>query len=196
VEDRYAIRIFDQLVTRPLYVLKTSSVDLVKESRNVGHNGRAALLPLRLLVSPFNNDPKRLRNYNGAAQAALAAGNISSASSAITFPAALEARMIAAAPIVLEATAEVLDDAGDVFLSLRGRVACTLLELAEHFGEDVGSGRIVIHQKMSDLAALAGIARETVNRILNDWKRHKLVSHLSGYYCLENKAQLERQAQR
>jgi hypothetical protein len=69
-----------------LYVLKTSSVDLVKESRNVGHNGRAALLPLRLLVSPFNNDPKRLRNYNGAAQAALAAGNISSASSAITFP--------------------------------------------------------------------------------------------------------------
>jgi hypothetical protein len=84
------------------------------------------------------------------------------------------------------------------FLSLRGRVACTLLELAEHFGEDVGSGRIVIHQKIrqSDLAALAGIARETVNRILNDWKRHKLVSHLSGYYCLENKAQLERQAQR
>ena len=84
------------------------------------------------------------------------------------------------------------------FLSLRGRVARTLLELAEHFGEDVGSGRIVIHQKIrqSDLAALAGIARETVSRILNDWKRRKLVSHLSGYYCLENKAQLERQPQR
>jgi hypothetical protein len=26
---------------------------VVKESRNVGHDGRAALLPLRLLVSPF-----------------------------------------------------------------------------------------------------------------------------------------------
>jgi CRP/FNR family transcriptional regulator, cyclic AMP receptor protein len=48
--------------------------------------------------------------------------------------------------------------ATESFLSLRGRVARTLLELAEHFGEDVGSGRIVIHQKtsQSDLAALAG----------------------------------------
>jgi CRP/FNR family transcriptional regulator, cyclic AMP receptor protein len=88
--------------------------------------------------------------------------------------------------------------AAESFLSLRGRVARTLLELAENFGEDVGSGRIVIHQKIrqSDLAALTGIARETVSRILNDWKRHKLVSQFSGYYCLENKAHLERQAQR
>ena len=84
------------------------------------------------------------------------------------------------------------------FLPLKGRVASTLLELADHFGQDVGSGRVVIRQKIgqSDLAALTGIARETVSRILNDWKRHKLVSRLSGYYCLENKAQLERQAQR
>ena len=84
------------------------------------------------------------------------------------------------------------------FLPLKGRVTSTLLELADHFGQDVGSGRVVIRQKIgqSDLAALTGIARETVSRILNDWKRHKLVSRLSGYYCLENKAQLERQAQR
>jgi CRP/FNR family transcriptional regulator, cyclic AMP receptor protein len=83
------------------------------------------------------------------------------------------------------------------FLPLRGRVACTLLELAEDFGQDVGSGRIVIRQKIgqSDLAAMAGIARENVSRILNDWKRRKLVSRLSGYYCLENKAQLEHEAE-
>ena len=83
------------------------------------------------------------------------------------------------------------------FLPLRGRVACTLLELAEDFGQDVGSGRIVIRQKIgqSDLAAMAGIARENVSRILNDWKRRKLVSRLSGYYCLENKAQLEQEAE-
>jgi len=82
------------------------------------------------------------------------------------------------------------------FLPLRGRVAATLLELAENFGQDVGSGRIVIRQKIgqSDLAAMAGIARENVSRILNDWKRRKLVSRLSGYYCLENKAQLEHEA--
>jgi len=83
------------------------------------------------------------------------------------------------------------------FLPLKGRVASTLLELAEHFGHDVGSGRIVIRQKIgqSDIAAMAGIARENVSRILNDWKRRKLVSRLSGYYCLENRAQLEHEAE-
>ena len=83
------------------------------------------------------------------------------------------------------------------FLPLRGRVACTLLELAENFGQEVGTGRIVIRQKIgqSDLAAMAGIARENVSRILNDWKRRKLVSRLSGYYCLENKAQIEHEAE-
>jgi CRP-like cAMP-binding protein len=83
------------------------------------------------------------------------------------------------------------------FLPLKGRVARTLLELAENFGQDVGSGRIVIRQKIgqSDLAAMAGIARENVSRILNDWKRRKLVSRLSGYYCLENKAKLEHEAE-
>jgi CRP-like cAMP-binding protein len=83
------------------------------------------------------------------------------------------------------------------FLPLKGRVASALLELAENFGQDVGAGRIVIRQKIgqSDIAAMAGIARENVSRILNDWKRRKLVSRLSGYYCLENKAQLEHEAE-
>jgi CRP/FNR family cyclic AMP-dependent transcriptional regulator len=83
------------------------------------------------------------------------------------------------------------------FLPLKGRVACTLLDLAENFGHDVGSGRIVIRQKIaqSDLAAMAGIARETASRILNDWKRRKLVSHFSGYYCLEDKKKLEHEAE-
>jgi CRP/FNR family transcriptional regulator, cyclic AMP receptor protein len=81
------------------------------------------------------------------------------------------------------------------FLSLKGRVAQTMLELAEHFGQEVGPGRIVIRQKIgqNDLAAMAGIARENVTRVLNDLQRHKLVSRLSGYYCIENKAQLENQ---
>ncbi len=83
------------------------------------------------------------------------------------------------------------------FLPLRGRVARTLLELAQDFGQDVGAGRVVIRQKIgqSDLAAMAGIARENVSRILNDWKRRNLVSRLSGYYCLENRAKLEQEAE-
>jgi CRP/FNR family transcriptional regulator, cyclic AMP receptor protein len=81
------------------------------------------------------------------------------------------------------------------FLTLEGRIAQTLLELADHFGQEVGPGRIVIRQKIRqrDLAAMAGIARENVTRVLNDWERRKLVSRPSGYYCLENKALLEHQ---
>jgi CRP-like cAMP-binding protein len=83
--------------------------------------------------------------------------------------------------------------AAETFLPLKGRVANAMLELASAFGQDVGSGRIVIRQKItqSDLAAMAGIARENVSRILNEWQRRKLVSRLSGYYCLENRERLE-----
>ena len=82
------------------------------------------------------------------------------------------------------------------FLPLKGRVARALLDLAEAFGQDVGQGRILIRQKISqsDVAAMAGIARENVSRILNDWIRDKLVTRLSGYYCLENKAKLQRES--
>jgi CRP-like cAMP-binding protein len=81
------------------------------------------------------------------------------------------------------------------FLPLKGRVARALLDLSEAFGQDVGQGRILIRQKISqsDVAAMAGIARENASRILNDWIRDKLVTRLSGYYCLENKAKLERE---
>jgi CRP/FNR family cyclic AMP-dependent transcriptional regulator len=83
------------------------------------------------------------------------------------------------------------------FLSLKGRVARALINLADAFGQDVGQGRILIRQKMSqnDLAAMAGIARENVSRILNDWKRLKLISRISAYYCLEQRAALEREAE-
>jgi CRP/FNR family transcriptional regulator, cyclic AMP receptor protein len=83
------------------------------------------------------------------------------------------------------------------FLSLKGRVAGALLSLAEAFGHDIGQGRTLIRQKVSqaDLAAMAGIARENVSRVLNDWVNRSLVSRLAGYYCLENKARLKREAE-
>ena len=61
------------------------------------------------------------------------------------------------------------------FLSRKGRLACTLLELAGEFGQDVGDGQTVIRQKIgqSDLAAMTGIARESANRIINDWEPAK-----------------------
>jgi CRP-like cAMP-binding protein len=83
------------------------------------------------------------------------------------------------------------------FLTLKGRVARALITLAEAFGNDVGGGRIVIRQKVSqgDLAAMTGIARENVSRILNEWKRLKIVSRVSAYYCLEQRVTLEREAE-
>ena len=87
--------------------------------------------------------------------------------------------------------------AATTFLTLQGRAARCLLSLAEGFGQDVGNGRILVRQKItqSDLAAMAGIARENVSRILKDWMRRSLVSRLAGYYCLENKAAIEREAE-
>ena len=85
--------------------------------------------------------------------------------------------------------------AAGTFLPVKGRVARALLDLAKAFGNDVGPGRVVIRQKLSqsDVAAMAGIARENVSRILNEWMRLKLVTRLSGYYCIENKAKLEKE---
>ena len=82
------------------------------------------------------------------------------------------------------------------FMSVRGRAARTLLILADAFGKDVGHGRILIRQKMSqgDLAALAGIARENLSRVLRDWMDAALLSRFAGYYCVEDKAALEREA--
>jgi CRP/FNR family transcriptional regulator, cyclic AMP receptor protein len=71
------------------------------------------------------------------------------------------------------------------------------LSLAEAFGRDIGQGRILIRQKVSqsDLAAMAGIARENVSRVLNDWADRSLVSRLAGYYCLENRSVLQREGE-
>jgi len=83
------------------------------------------------------------------------------------------------------------------FLSVKGRVARAMLTLADEFGRDVGQGRVVIQQKVSqgDLAAMAGTARENVSRVLNDWAHRSLLSRLAGHYCLENKAVFKREAE-
>ena len=80
------------------------------------------------------------------------------------------------------------------FLSVKGRVASALLQLAEAFGRDVGSGRILIEQKVSQNDLAAGVARENVTRVLKDWTNRSWLSRLAGYYCLENKNGIEGEA--
>jgi len=80
------------------------------------------------------------------------------------------------------------------FLPVKARVARALLELTKHLGEDAGAGRILIRHKIGegDLAAMAGVARENVSRILTQWKRQKIVTQLPPFYTV-NRAALERE---
>jgi CRP/FNR family cyclic AMP-dependent transcriptional regulator len=82
------------------------------------------------------------------------------------------------------------------FLTVRERLARALVGLAEHIGEADDAGRVVISHKINqgDLAALAGVARENVSRVMSDWKRRKVVTRSSGgYYCLNAVETLKRQ---
>ena len=81
------------------------------------------------------------------------------------------------------------------FLTVKGRVAHALLEIADHLGEKTDSGGIVIPNsiRQKDVAALAGVARENVNRILKSWERRKLLMKFSRSYRIDDKAKLERE---
>jgi CRP/FNR family transcriptional regulator, cyclic AMP receptor protein len=86
--------------------------------------------------------------------------------------------------------------AADSFLTVKARLARALLELAEYLGEDAGAGRILIRHKInqSDLAAMAGVARENVSRVLSGWNRQDLVTRSSGFYYLNDVTTLQRHA--
>ena len=83
------------------------------------------------------------------------------------------------------------------FLSTKGRVALALVGLAEAFGQDLGGGRSLIKQKITqnEVAAMAGVARENVSRTLNEWMRQKLVSRTGGFYTIENRKLIEAEAE-
>jgi CRP/FNR family transcriptional regulator, cyclic AMP receptor protein len=80
------------------------------------------------------------------------------------------------------------------FMTVKSRLARSLLELAKVLGEEDASGHVLIRHKVrqSDLAVMAGVARENVNRALSDWKRRKVITESSGYFCLRDIATLKR----
>jgi CRP-like cAMP-binding protein len=77
--------------------------------------------------------------------------------------------------------------------ALAGRLARALLQLARSCGEELPDRRILIRQKVSqaELGSMIGAARENVNRQLGKWSRRRLLTRISGYYCLEDPAALE-----
>jgi CRP/FNR family cyclic AMP-dependent transcriptional regulator len=84
--------------------------------------------------------------------------------------------------------------AADSFLTVKSRLARALFELANLLGEEEAPGRVVIRHKFNqnDLAAMAGVARENVSRVLSDWRRSKLVTQSMGFYRLHDIATLKR----
>jgi CRP/FNR family transcriptional regulator len=82
------------------------------------------------------------------------------------------------------------------FLTVKARVSRALLELAEHLGREE-SGRIVILHKIrqSDIAAMAGVARENVSRTLTELKRRGLIGQSSSYYFINDKQKLLRETE-
>jgi CRP/FNR family transcriptional regulator, cyclic AMP receptor protein len=85
--------------------------------------------------------------------------------------------------------------AAQSFLSVRGCVARTLLELADYIGKDAGRGRIRLDQRISgkDLAAMAGVARENVSRVLSDLRKRGVIEQFSQSYVLNDIRALERE---
>ena len=71
------------------------------------------------------------------------------------------------------------------FLPISARVARALMEFARHLGEDVGAGHVRIRHKVtqSDLAAMAGVARESVSQTLATLTRQNIIegSARGGY---------------
>ncbi|MGQ7400957.1 Crp/Fnr family transcriptional regulator, partial [Streptococcus suis] len=80
------------------------------------------------------------------------------------------------------------------FLSVKERVARTLLRLAEYLGEKTDGEEIVIRHRISqsDIAAMAGLARESVNRTLGEWRTKGIVDVPSRTTVIVHKARLKR----
>ena len=80
--------------------------------------------------------------------------------------------------------------AATTFLTVKARVARALLELAKYIGRPSSAGHIVFHERISqaDLAAMAGVARENVSRVLSEWRQKENCDRIraplfSQLYC-------------
>jgi CRP-like cAMP-binding protein len=85
--------------------------------------------------------------------------------------------------------------AASTFLSGRGRLARALIELAEHFGQPGNNSSVILEHKISnaDLAAMTGLARESVSHILTEWRERKLVTQTEQNHQIHDMAALKRE---
>lgn len=89
------------------------------------------------------------------------------------------------------------DAAAVSFLKVSARVARALLQLAEQLGEpSEDPDRITVRHEMrqSDIAALAGVARESVSRTVSDWRKQGLIEVLGRNAYVISRNHLEAQS--
>jgi CRP-like cAMP-binding protein len=78
-----------------------------------------------------------------------------------------------------------------MFLSLPARMAKRLLFLGEHFGVDTERGRrLTVVLPQHELASHMNVARETVNRLLQDWRDQGMIEVHLGFIVLKDIARL------
>lgn len=78
-----------------------------------------------------------------------------------------------------------------MFLSLPARMAKRLLFLGEHFGVDTERGRrLTVVLPQHELASHMNVARETVNRLLQDWRDQGVIEIHLGFIVLRDRARL------
>ena len=96
---------------------------------------------------------------------------------------ALMLRMLVTLTSRLRWVSDRLEDA--VFLGLPARMAKRLLFLGEHFGVDVERGRrLTVSLPQRELASHMNVARETVNRLLQEWRDAGVIDIQRGFIVL------------
>jgi CRP-like cAMP-binding protein len=73
--------------------------------------------------------------------------------------------------------------------TVTSRVAKAFLQLSDNLGESIDGERRRIAQRItqSDIAAMAGVARENASRTINEWMRQRVLSRAAGYYIIEKR---------
>jgi CRP/FNR family transcriptional regulator, cyclic AMP receptor protein len=72
-------------------------------------------------------------------------------------------------------------------VTVLGRVARAFTSLADGLGEEQDGGRILLAQRITqtDIAAMAGVARENANRAISELMHDGVLSRDRGYYAIE-----------
>ncbi|MBN9090434.1 MAG: Crp/Fnr family transcriptional regulator [Reyranella sp.] len=81
------------------------------------------------------------------------------------------------------------------FLPVRKRLARTLLRLADFLGQPTDHKHLTINHPVSqnDLAAMAALARESVNRTMRDWRKKGIVQQTGRAKTVLHVARLQRE---